>query len=451
MSTNLPPTDPAGATSTAPGSSDGPTSGPPATEFFDRIRGLGLVRPDDGRWVAGVSGAVARRTGLDVTLVRGLFVVTAVFGGGLGMVAYGLGWLLLPHPDGRIHAQEVLRGVVTGGFVGAVLTTLVGFPSGTSFHPGPGWDRGWGFNPGPLWLLLAIGLVVWAIRSRRGQQGERREPGTGSWVGTEMPTTQLPTSDAADTWTAGPRSGPDATWTAVRTPPVPDPTRPSHGLTRATLGLAVVAGAGVAIWDRSIADVPSTAAVAFAVALGMVALGIVLAGISGRRSGGLGPIAWVLGAVTLAAAAAANVDVERQDVTCRSTTTTIAEAGYDSGAGDVRIDLTDPAIRSGATAADPVDLSASLGVGRLVVVVPAGTATRVDARVGLGQIDDQVAGTGSADGSRSLSFTAGTGDVTVVVHARVGLGEIVVIPQGGTLALGATTPTATTTDLEALR
>src|SRR3954469_22650213 len=62
----------------------------PQDRFFNGIRGIGLHRPQH-RVVGGVCGAIAQRTGIDVTVVRVLTVVLAVFGG-LGILAYGLGW-----------------------------------------------------------------------------------------------------------------------------------------------------------------------------------------------------------------------------------------------------------------------------------------------------------------------------------------------------------------------
>jgi phage shock protein PspC (stress-responsive transcriptional regulator) len=490
MSTNLPPDPdpgpsggPAGTTTSgdpasgapgpagAPGppggppGAPGPPGGPHVADFFDRIRSLGIVRPDEGRWAAGVCAGVATRTGLDVVLVRGLFVVLAVFGGG-ALFLYGLAWLLLPHPDGRIHAQEAMRGTFTAGFVAAVVSILSGLPLGIGFQADTfGW--GWGFHPGGLWLFLGVALVIWVLNARRGnpppgpsatgeQPGppgqsapwEQSGPSGPSGPSAGAPSWGTPGSPPRASGSDGPGGTPWATsattgWApppAATTvgAPVPDRTRPSHAMTRATLGAAVVAGAGVVTFDRYLHAVPSTAVVATAAALGVVALGVLLAGLSGRRSGGLAPIALLLAIVTLAAATIASAGIDGDHVTWRPASRTAAAAGYDTAAGEVRVDLTDPAIRTGATPSDPVELSVTLGVGRMVVVVPAGTATKVDGSVGLGRVDDRAGGTGTADGSQNFSLTAGTGDVTVVVNARVGLGELVIVPQGSDVAAGST-------------
>jgi phage shock protein C len=55
-----------------------------------------LTRSTDDRMVAGVCAGLAEHLGLDVTLVRVLAVVGAVFGLGSLVVAYVVAWLLMP-------------------------------------------------------------------------------------------------------------------------------------------------------------------------------------------------------------------------------------------------------------------------------------------------------------------------------------------------------------------
>jgi phage shock protein PspC (stress-responsive transcriptional regulator) len=55
-----------------------------------------LVRRSDDRMVAGVCSGVADYLGVDVTLVRLLTVVGAIFGFGSLILAYVVAWALLP-------------------------------------------------------------------------------------------------------------------------------------------------------------------------------------------------------------------------------------------------------------------------------------------------------------------------------------------------------------------
>ena len=55
-----------------------------------------LVRRRDDRMIAGVCSGVAAYLGVDVTLVRLVTVLGAVFGFGTFIVAYLVGWLLIP-------------------------------------------------------------------------------------------------------------------------------------------------------------------------------------------------------------------------------------------------------------------------------------------------------------------------------------------------------------------
>jgi phage shock protein PspC (stress-responsive transcriptional regulator) len=150
-----------------------PTAGLPASSpFFRWIRGLDITRAPD-RWVGGVSGGIARRTGLDQALVRGLIVILSVFGG-IGVLLYGLAWALLPEPDGRIHVEQAGRGSWTSGLTGAAALVAIGLlrPNIPLFG-----DGGTG---GLLWTLFWIGAVVlfvyWIV-NRNGGKGRPGGPG----------------------------------------------------------------------------------------------------------------------------------------------------------------------------------------------------------------------------------------------------------------------------------
>lgn len=58
-----------------------------------------LTRSRSDRMVAGVCGGLAEYLGIDVTLVRILVVVATVLGFGSLVLAYIIGWILIPEGD----------------------------------------------------------------------------------------------------------------------------------------------------------------------------------------------------------------------------------------------------------------------------------------------------------------------------------------------------------------
>ncbi|WP_104177358.1 PspC domain-containing protein [Cryobacterium sp. Y50] len=192
------------------------------TRFFDWIRGSGLNR-DGERWIAGVCGGIAARTGLDPLIVRGIAVVIAILGGPV-VFAYAVGWALMPRGAGRIYAEEAIRGRFQPAMVaiGALLlATVVPMLRGLS------WNGPTGFWALPDWLstMLSVGwglavaagsvwLIVYLIRRARkpGSTG----PGSGRFPPPATPfgpgnvydpkpstgTDSSPQTDAPDTTTS---------------------------------------------------------------------------------------------------------------------------------------------------------------------------------------------------------------------------------------------------------
>jgi phage shock protein C len=61
------------------------------------FRGQGLVRPESGRWLAGVCRGIAQRVGLPTIAVRALFVLSLLLPlPGSQLLAYGALWLVMP-------------------------------------------------------------------------------------------------------------------------------------------------------------------------------------------------------------------------------------------------------------------------------------------------------------------------------------------------------------------
>ncbi len=132
---------------------------PPASpqNFFDWIRGQGIYRGRD-RWIGGVASGIAQRLGVDPLIIRGVLIVLTIFAG-VGVLVYGIAWALLPEPDGRIHVQEAAAGRWTSGMTGALITSVIGFPSlGTGVW---GWDR---YGLGAfIWTVFWVGGAIYLI------------------------------------------------------------------------------------------------------------------------------------------------------------------------------------------------------------------------------------------------------------------------------------------------
>ncbi|HZL02177.1 MAG TPA: PspC domain-containing protein, partial [Cellulomonas sp.] len=139
----------------------GPTPPPPPSPhgtdgFFAGIRRSGLFRSDD-RWIGGVAGGLARRFGIDPLLVRGIFAVSFLLGG-LGLVAYGVGWALLPEQrDGRIHLEETIRGRFDVALLGAIAIVIIGLSRGDHLWWGGSGVRWIG---GFFWFAAIIAIIV---------------------------------------------------------------------------------------------------------------------------------------------------------------------------------------------------------------------------------------------------------------------------------------------------
>ena len=79
---------------TPPPEQPAPTGGGGLAESRAWLSGQGLVRPRQGRMIAGVCAGLARRYGMPVFLVRVLMVAAGI--AGLGVVGYLALWVLMP-------------------------------------------------------------------------------------------------------------------------------------------------------------------------------------------------------------------------------------------------------------------------------------------------------------------------------------------------------------------
>jgi phage shock protein PspC (stress-responsive transcriptional regulator) len=450
-----------------------PHSARPQDRFFNGIRGIGLRRSQH-RVLAGVSAGIAERTGIDVTVVRVLTVVLAIFGG-LGVLAYGLAWLFLPEPDGRIHAEQVLRGDVSAGAVGAIITSVLSLGSfGGFWNNGPmsiGWHDGGGAL-GVLWGLSGTALFVGAIAFviylvTRGRGATPPPPGAG------FSSTPYAGGPAAP-YAGGPAApygggysgetpgaanfggGGSATMTAppAASAPAPAPARPvtprrptfgGFGAL-AVGGLALVGAATTALVMSNGSYEASTAVMAWAVALAVLALALVVGGLLGRRAGlvGLFAVIAVIGTLTATIVPKMNHLQGVGERTWRPPSVATAAGGYGLAVGDATLDLSELDHLT-LSSADPVHVPASVGIGQLVIQVPTDVTVEIRSSVGAGDVS-QVSGFDlrplSNDNSRLFAGNdhldngelsglgvhrdtiVGGGPVQLYVDAKVGFGQI---------------------------
>ena len=471
--------------------------------FFDSIRRTGLFRSDE-RWIGGVAGGLAVRLGIDPLIVRGLLGASVLLGG-LGLVAYGLGWLLLPEQrDGRIHLQQLFRGdfdaAVLGGF--ALFAVGLSVPGGWSFGP---WGNGSDWGDGVLWIgaiAVAAVLIVAAVNRNRVPPGpgsptdsrptDSRPPATAYRSGPV--TTAYPASGPAQPWTGGspttpppytpaepgraPVSGapagprppegpkttmyPTATYPAPVPPVTPPPPGGGHQWTPPTPSGPVTS------LPRERRQGPGAGAVGIVVALSLITLAsllyaqrvgvfdgpvfltagaitvvllgvaIIVSGLRGRSSGGLGALAIVAVLVLLPAASVQwdgwddwegdwdlGTSAGVGDVDHTPRTVAEAEAGYSLGAGDAMIDLTEISLGD-----ETINVPVRVGAGDLTIVMPAEGAYTADIRVMAGEVrwlDESVtSGVGGDRGPDFYESPAVQDGATpaIVLEVNVGAGSV---------------------------
>ena len=432
--------------SMTPPTSEGQHSG--LDSFFSAVRGIGIRRRTDNKWVGGVCSGIATRLRIDPVVVRAGLILLILFGG-VGIAAYLVAWVLLPDSEDRIAAERALRDGDGGSIVLLVIAAIAlfsGFPWWFGGH-----DGAWGFP----WGLLVLGAIVWVVvhRSRTGGHAGTHpvSPPAGAYPvsppaspqsGPSAGPGQAPSqtwSDQAGTWrasrrasrpagsTAGSRCGEQAA-TARRS------RRRSGGLlmTLVAVGLAMVAYGGT-LWlgDRLgfSGDHHVIALAATLAALGLLVLGL---GVAGWRAGFVGVLAILTAVATLGSGAVA--DGARWggrvgDVTWTPTAATWppAAAATEIGVGDGRLDLRGLPVDGLANPTIP----ARVGMGDLTVVVPEGLTLALRGHVGLGEITVR-----EPDGTRTRNgtdvqqdVTVGTGPTEVTVDANVGVGQITVVKE----------------------
>ncbi|MEZ2390804.1 PspC domain-containing protein [bacterium RCC_150] len=358
------------------------TAPAPQQNFFGWIRSQGISRGQD-RWIGGVASGIAHRFGIDPLIVRGIFIILTLFAG-IGILLYGVGWALLPEPDGRIHAQEAGAGRWSAGMTGAVIATAIGLPSlGHGF-----WGWGWNGVPGLFWTLFWVGgliyLIYFLVQRNRARNGIR-DTATAystSYEGARAAYGPMPPSGTGYSpppTTGQYRAGQYGTAGYAR-PPRPQRQGPGTAIVAVSAGAALLAGGTLKLLDAGnvvhLGD--ATNAVAWASGAGILGLGILVAGLRGRSSGLLG----FLAIVTLVVGGIFNIapHADRlglRDAQWNPVSIDDARKGYDITGGNGTVDLTKLNLTA-PLASDvviPMDVTAS----NIKLLIPANVPVEVQA------------------------------------------------------------------------
>ena len=396
--------------------------------FFDWIRSQGLYRGRD-RWIGGVASGIAHRLGVDPLIIRGVLIVLTIFAG-LGVLAYGLAWALLPEPDGRIHVQEAAAGRWTAGMTGALITTVIGFPSlGTGVW---GWDRfGFGaFVWTVFWVGGAIYLVYYLTQRNKTRAGatpvsSRYESGSPAGAATlaaparagaeqqsagGFPPAGVPAygqpvdgdaiSGAGPVWGPPPPSGPTPPGPVPpggygpEPGPTPPPAAPRHfgpgtPAVAITVGSALLVGGGIKALDAAhVIDLGDSGnALVWAIAAGILGLGILFAGLRGRSSGILGffaVVALVIGGIFSVVPHGDRFRLQNANWTPSSIEQ--ATGGFEITGGTGTLDLTkaplNPPLASDVVV--PIQATAS----NLTIVIPSTVPVQIQADMTMGNLHE---------------------------------------------------------------
>ncbi|MET4540993.1 phage shock protein PspC (stress-responsive transcriptional regulator) [Arthrobacter bambusae] len=455
---------------TGPDNGNYPPAGTaPATSqenFFDWIRNQGVRRGPD-RWIGGVASGVAHRFGIDPLIVRGIFIVLAVFAG-IGVLLYGIAWALLPEPDGRIHVQEAAAGRWSGGMTGALITTIIGLPSlGRGF-----WGWGWDGLPGLFWTLFWMGGIFYLIyflvqrnKAPKGtppmsQQNYAAAPGKTAAYGT--PTTYGPSAASGPSAAYGasaagntgvpvygtgqpgtklhghgagavPPSGPYNSFNPSGPRPPQGPTPPQYwepkpaapkrrgpgaAIVAVSAGAALLAGGTLKALDAgNVIDLGNSAnAVVWATGAAVLGLGILVAGLRGRTSGFLG----FLAVAALIIGGIFNVvprDGDRftfHDVNWAPTSLEQARQGIDVTGAQGVVDLSDitmnPPLISEVLI--PVDATAS----NVTVIIPEDVPVEVRADMTFGNLNERGSDRGGRLQDERTLYNTGKPGANLVVE-----------------------------------
>ncbi|CAL9518866.1 hypothetical protein SUDANB120_03802 [Streptomyces sp. enrichment culture] len=397
--------------------------------------------------LAGVCGGLGRYFDLDPVVFRIVLGVLTVTGG-VGLLFYGVAWLVLP-VDGEedSEAKKLLTGRVEGTTLAALFAALVGCAVFLSML-----DNG-GLAAFSVLVVLALGGAAYWSQRHRGTAAPEAEPQAAARPA--PPETQAPPAPGTPSWwrdplvkdgTTGPVGSTGYLWgpddSAVpaepggkgsggrpRSPRPGGPGRPRGGIGGRVLVLAMLAGAAAtaAVWEDS--TLSHALQIGLASVLAVFGLGLAVSSFRGRT--GFGTILMALataGLLAVSAALPAEIGTDWRDVRWRPAAVADVQPVYESGTGIATLDLSRLDVPKGST----LTVRAGIDAGLLKVIVPREVTARAEASVRLGDIrmpDDtrsyvRIRGEGETR-RETVGPAAGTeAGGTVELHLEAGVGQV---------------------------
>lgn len=346
---------------------------------------------DSQKVLAGVCSGAGRYFEVDPVIFRVVLVVLSLTGG-IGLIIYGMGWLVIPQEgEQESEAHRLLSGRVEGAPLTAVLMALVGCGLYASMI-------GNGANQAFSLLLLAAtaGAVYWSQQRRRMQEagGEPVSSVAAGAVADAPPAAQAPpepgggpswwreplTKEPSYLW--GPDDGPysdedRAAWRERK-----KAARRGWGwLFGFIVFLLALAAAGTgfgAAWPSQSPGV--SLEIGLSAALGVFGTAFVVASFAGRARGGTVFLS-VLTIAALITVAALPKDAQGWSTTWRPVAADGLRTSYQRGVGSGTLDLTSLKL-DGRT----LDVHVQVRLGEAVVQLPRNATVRLDYDLGVGDV-----------------------------------------------------------------
>ncbi len=384
-----------------------------------------MVRPQEGRVVAGVALAVANRLGMSPGAVRVVWFILGFFGG-LGLLLYIAGWLLIPEEGATRSIAEDVTGRLGDAttWLGMALIIIAGVALITAL----GWvrtDLAWAV------ALLAVGVLMYRghLGTVAGTAGDELEEPLAAAVESE-PDGDAEPAEAAESPAAAeivaaepepPAAGDEAPAETVEPRPTPRPRREKSILGRLTLGTVFIAMGFMAVLDTSGAIRPAFSHY-LAVAVGIIGVGLIVGSVYGR-SRGLIFAGIVLVPIMLASSVVtATFRGGWGDPVFRPASIAEVSSRYNLTGGDMEIDL-----RRLDLSGEVVEIEGDVGFGRLLVILPDGAGFDLKGHVGFGDLIVFGDHNGGIDVERSIRLD---GDGRVELDLDVGFGALEVTGTG---------------------